>query len=157
MTFVSSTRLSQLGCGAGYALCGFRAAATGHLDCEALVRGYDAMFGVQGAPARGAVLVFARIIGSIGRRRICLAAPGCCGVTCDELSVIAVLAAAQAQDLARRDAHLLWLLARRDGDAAGEAASALAARFSSVGLEIAAPPVERYDAENARPLKALHA
>ncbi len=157
MTFVSSTSLSQLGCGAGYALWGFRAAAIGHLDCGALARGYDAVFGAHGAQARCAVLVFARLIGSAGRRRICLGAPGCCGVTCDELSIVAVLAAAQAGDIGRRDAHLLWLLARRDGDAAGEAASSLARRFSAIGLEIKPPPVELYDAASARPLEAFRA
>lgn len=157
MTFVSHMRISQLGCGAGYALWGFRAAAVGHVDCPALASGYDNVFGAQGAAARGAVLVFARIIGSAGNRRISLGAPGCCGVTSDELSVVAVLAAAQEEDADRRDAHLLWLLARRDRKAAGAAADAAAARFAAAGLTIKSPPIELYDAQKARPLEACRA
>lgn len=152
MTYVSSFSISQLGCGAGYALWGFRAAAIGHLDCDALTRGYDSVFGAESAPARGAVLVFARIIGSVGKRRIMLGAPGSGGVTSDELSIIAVLAAAQAQEPERRDAHLLWLLARRGGETAGAAADAVALRFTSAGLAINAPPIELHDSKNAGPL-----
>ena len=152
MTYVSSFSISQLGCGAGYALWGFRAAAIGHLDCCALTRGYDGAFGAESASTRGAVLVFARIIGSVGRRRIMLGAPGCGGVTCDELSIIAVLAAAQARQPERRDAHLLWLLARRGCETASAAADAVALRFTSAGLAIKAPPIELHDPKKAKPL-----
>lgn len=152
MTYVSSFSISHLSCGAGYALWGFRAAAIGHLDCCALTRGYDSAFGAQSAPARSAVLVFARIIGSVGKRRIMLGAPGCGGVTCDELSIIAVLAAAQAREPERRDAHMLWLLARRGCETAGAAADAVATRFTAAGLVINAPPIELYDPRKAKPL-----
>ena len=152
MTYVSSFSISQLGCGAGYALWGFRAAAIGHLDCCALTRGYDSAFGAESAPARGAVLVFARVVGSVGNRRITLGAPGCGGATCDELSIIAVLAAAQNKDPELRDAHLLWLRARRGCKTAGAAADAVATRFTSAGLIINAPPIELFDPRKAKPL-----
>ena len=156
MTFVSSLTIPQLGPGAGYALWGFRAAAIGHFDCAALVRGFERIFEERSATARTAVFCFARAIGSCGKRRIGLGEPGCCGVTSDELSVVAVLAAAQNKDAERRNAHLLWLLGRRENQAASAAADAVGAVFSAAGLVIEQPPVQLYTPQEAKPFEVLH-
>lgn len=156
MTFVSSLTIPQLGPGAGYALWGFRAAAMGHFDCAVLVRGFERLFAEQSATARTAVFCFARAIGSYGKRRIGLGEPGCCGVTSDELSVVAVLAAAQNKDADRRDAHLLWLLGRRDSHAARASADAVGSVFNSVGLVIEQPPVQLYTPQAAKPFEVHH-
>ena len=152
MTFVASMTMPQLGGGAGYALWAFRAAAIGHFDCPALVRGFDRLFEEKSVTARGALLNFARAIGSHGHRRIGLAEPGCCGVTSDELSIVAVLAAAQKQDAERRDAHLLWLLGRRDFRIAATTADTVGVAFESIGLSIDQPPIQLYESEAAKPL-----
>ena len=52
MTFVASMTMPKLGCGAGYALRAFRAAAIGHFDGPALVRGFDRLFEDRSAAAR---------------------------------------------------------------------------------------------------------
>ena len=155
MTFVASLTIPQLGCGAGYALWAFRAAAIGHFDCPALVRGFDRVFEERSADARGALLHFARAIGSLGNRRIGLGQPGCCGVTSDELSIVAVLAAAQNQENERRDAHLLWLLGRRDAEIAATTADTVGAAFKSGGLIIDQPPIQLYQPHAAKPLTVI--
>ena len=148
MTFVASLTIPQLGCGAGYALWAFRAAAIGRIDCPALVSGFDRLFEERSAEALGALLRFTRAIGTDGRRRIGLGHPGCCAVTSDELSVVAVLAAAQKQEDERRDAHLLWLLGRRDVRSAATTADAVGGAFKSIGLGIDQPPIQLYAASN---------
>ena len=148
--------MPQLGCGAGYALWAFRAAAMGHFDCPALVRGFDRLFEDQSAAARSALLHFTRTIGTHGHRRISLAEPGCCGVTSDELSVVAVLAAAQRKDDKRRDAHLLWLLGRRDFPVAATTADAVGAAFKTVGLAIDQPPIRLYEHHSAKPFEVIN-
>ena len=141
MTFASMTTL-QLGCGARCALRAFRATATGHADCPVLARGFDQLFQDRSVEAREALFYFTRVIEAYGKRRIDLAEPGCCGVTGDELSIIAALAAAQNKEDARRDAHLSWLLARRDCRVAAITADAVGAAFTSGGLRIDPPPLE---------------
>ena len=155
MTFVASLTIPQLGCGAGYALWAFRAAAIGRFDCPALIRGFDRVFEDRSADARGALLNFARAIGSQGNRRIGLGQPGCCGVTSDELSIVAVLAAAQNRDNDRRDAHLLWLLGRRDVRIAATTANAVGAAFKSGGLMIDPPPIQLYEPQAAKPFTII--
>lgn len=155
MTFVASMTMPQLGCGAGYALWAFRAAAIGHFDCPALVRGFDRVFEDRSAEARGALLQFARAIGSCGGRRIGLGQPGCCGVTNDELSIVAVLAAAQNKEDARRDAHLSWLLGRSNVRVAATTADAVGAAFRSGGLMIAQPPIQLYEPQEAKPFEVI--
>ena len=151
MTFVASLTIPQLGCGAGYALWAFRAAAIGHFDCPALVRGFDRAFADRSLEARDALYYFARAIGSRGNRRIGLGQPGCCGVTSDEMSIVAVLAAAQDKDDARRDAHLLWLLGHRDVGNAATTADAVGAAFKSRGLMIDQPPIQLCKPQDAKP------
>ncbi|MEO0399524.1 MAG: hypothetical protein AAF224_08915 [Pseudomonadota bacterium] len=150
MSFVSTMTIPQLGLGAGYALWGFRAAAVGQIECPALVRGYRRLFEKSADDALSAVLVFARTIGSEGVRRIGLGVPGCCGVTSDELSIAAVLSAAQAEDTSRRDAHLLWLLGCTGDGASARAADDVAAAFLVSGLVIEQPPVELQSNPNPR-------
>lgn len=157
MTFVRSMRLPDLGVGAGYALWGFRAAAVHHGDCPALVEAFQQTFGEEGSEALFALHVLARILGRDGGRRIALAAPGCCRVTADELSIVAALAAAQEKAEARRDAHLSWLMGGRAEERARGAADLVAASFARASLKIDAPGVEVSAAPAPRALRIRHA
>ena len=142
MAFVSQVTIPSLGSGAAYAIWGFRSSALGHGHCSVLLRGFDNAFGELGAPALGALRFLARTLGSEGGRRICLATPGCCGVTCDELSIVAMLAAAQAKESFRRDAHLRWLMGGRGEEMARAAADAVGHTFQEAGFMIEPPEVE---------------
>ncbi|MEM9617781.1 MAG: hypothetical protein AAF936_07435 [Pseudomonadota bacterium] len=157
MTFVRSLTLQQLGTGAGFAIWGFRAIAIGHSDCPALLRGYERMFGEDYPPALGALHLLARSIGCRGGRRVSLAAPGCCGVTADELSLIAMLSAAQKHNPDRRDAHLRWLTGGRIETAAQSAADAIGEIFWKADVSIKAPSVELWSSEQQTPHRYHHA
>jgi len=140
--FLEHPRLTDLGFGAGFALWGFRSCARSQERCCVIVRGFQRTFGPDAPLAVGGLLALARILGVDGRRKIRLAAPGCIRLTSDELSVIAVLAAAQAHDEIRLEAHLSWLLA-----CAPERRACIAARrtgrvFAAAGMTIAAPELD---------------
>lgn len=155
MTFVASLTIPQLGVGAGYALWGFRAIAIGHRDCPALVRGFERLFEEKSTAARNAVYQFAGAISTCGNRRIAVAEPGSCGVTSDELSIVAVLAAAQRSDAERRDAHLLWLLAQRKNESAGRAADSVGLMFKAAGLLIDQPPIQLFTPRQSNTLEIV--
>jgi hypothetical protein len=81
----------------------------------------------------------ARALGVAGGRALVLGTPSCSAVTVDEFGVIAALAAAQAGDGARRNAHVAWLAAGKGEIEIRGAAEALAEAFSDLGLGIALP------------------
>lgn len=141
MTFVKSLTVHQLGEGAALALDAFRIMAAGS-DPGAVVAAFDARFGFAGRAALGALQLLVREIGTAGGRRVTIACPGCCRMTGDELSVLALLAAAQRRDHQRLGAHLYWLLAGRDSETARVSALAAAGLFRGAGLSIADPPVD---------------
>ncbi len=157
MTFISSLTIPQLGVGAAHALWGFRAAAVGHIECPTLARGYHQACGPHGVEALSAILVFARTIGANGARRIGLATPGCCGVTADEVSVVGALAAAQAGEDDKRDAHLEWLLVRGGCAEAISAADGVARVFSACGVAIDAPSATVWRRDDDTPLTVHYA
>jgi len=140
----------DLGSGAGFALWAFRAAAVGHMGCCALVRGYENEFGERAGRALSAVHRLARVIGREGGRVITLSHPGCGRVTADELSLVAALAAAQAGDAGKRNAHLSWLMCARAEETARAIADEIGALFKESGLVITAPPIELSPAQSQR-------
>ncbi|MEM9618372.1 MAG: hypothetical protein AAF936_10465 [Pseudomonadota bacterium] len=142
MTFTTSVAISELGSGAGYALWGFRAAATGHADCPTLVDGFKNVFGDYGCPALGGLQLLARELGMSGGRKIKVACPGCYYTTADELSILALLSAAQVQDESRCRAHVAWLMCGKGEDGGLSAAAGVGCVFNSAGMQIAAPQVE---------------
>lgn len=142
MSFIHSMTMPQLGRGAGYAVWAFRAIAIGHGDCPSLLKGYEMVFGDHHRPALGAVQLLVRAIGNEAGRRFSVGAPGCCGVTADEVCLVAMLAAAQDYDADRRDAHVRWLTIGKGGVIVQIAADAVGAAFRKAGLSIDQPPVE---------------
>lgn len=141
-SFVEGISLASLGYGAGMALWSFRACARGQAGCCIVVDSYRRIFDADGPGALGAVLDLARALGRDGRRTIGVAMPGCAGVTADELSLIAALAAAQARDEERRDAHLAWLFGCAPQVHAVVASDRVGYFYATRGLTIGAPQVE---------------
>ncbi|MEO1311332.1 MAG: hypothetical protein AAFV51_10250 [Pseudomonadota bacterium] len=141
MSIVPLLKLPELGSGGAVAVWAFRATVAGQSDCPALTRGYRDLLGEHGEPALRAIETLVAAIAQDGRRRrVGLAPPGCCCVTADELSIVAVLAAAQAGDRERLTAHLRWIVGRETAGTLG-AVCAVAAVFSKAGLPITAPEV----------------
>lgn len=134
--------LPGLGTGAGFALWCFRAMAWGCTGCKVLCNGFDRAFGDDGPRAFEKMRDFTKLLGNAGSHRIHLAGSGCCRVTADELSVVAVLAAAQDHDYERCKAHLSWLMGRCEDSVAVTAACRVASVFRVARLQINAPSIE---------------
>jgi len=107
---MSDVLLTELGPATALALVGFRAHAFGRADCCCVRSGFSAALGRDAHEALAVLLVFTRIMGHEGGRKISLAAPGCGRMTRDELSIACAFSAAQAWDDVAMDAHLSWLL-----------------------------------------------
>lgn len=137
--FVDGITVPDLGFAAGMALWGFRACARGQVMCCAVIHGFERVFGDDAPMALAALYALSRTLGTRGRRTVSLAAPGCAGVTADELSLAALFAAGQAGDAEKRDAHLAWLFAGGAPAAAARAADRLGLVFAKHGLAIRAP------------------
>lgn len=135
----SDTLLPQLGPATGLLILGFRANAFGQSDCCCVQSGFRAALGRDADEALGDLLVFTRLMGRSGRRRIALTAPGCERMTRDELSLASGLAAAQAWDLDSRDRHLGELLAGPPTDALTELVTRIADTFAGHGLAFHVP------------------
>lgn len=156
MALTTTVKIPDLGPGAGYALWGFRAAAIGHAPCSVLVRGYEEVFGNYGRPALSGLHLLARTLGSQGGRRITLAWPGCCRTTADELSVVALLSAAQVEDDALCSAHLSWLMCGRNEEEAKTAAVSVGTIFASAGMTIEKPKLEISGPRADKPFTSFH-
>jgi hypothetical protein len=88
----------------------FRAEVCSAGDGGIVRRQFEQACGVVGGEALNALIVFVRELARRGRRRIGLRPPGAYRLSRDEQLVLAVFAAAQAQDYARMEAHLTWLV-----------------------------------------------
>jgi hypothetical protein len=138
--FIDGLNLPDLGFGASMAFWGFRACARGQAMCCAVIHGFERVFEDDAPAVLAALLTLSRQLGGRGRRKIGLAAPGCAGVTADELSIAAVFAAAQTGDVERRDAHLAWLFAGRVPTGAATAADRLGLLFEKRSIKLRARP-----------------
>ena len=90
-------------------LFGFRALAFELGACPLVRRAFRQACG--GGEALGALEVFVRELARHGRRKVTLGGPGSLPLSRDEQLILALFAAAQAEDYARLEAHLAWLLA----------------------------------------------
>jgi len=158
MSFVNAMTLFDFGHGASFALWSFRAIATGAGQCLCPVRrGFDATFGSDSQATLDAMATLAHCLGNVGGRKITLAPSGCCRVTCDEVSIIAILAAGQKRDAMLFEAHLTWLMCGKGKEHARHAAVAVAELFQCAGLEIDSPAAEISLPRDARCLRVFHA
>ncbi len=87
-----------------------RVTASGRRDCPIVKAAFADACQPVGAEALNAFVVFVCELARQGRRRILLAPAGCFSVTPDEMSIIAVFAAAQERAHDRLDAHMTWLV-----------------------------------------------
>jgi hypothetical protein len=103
--------LRDLDYGEHLVLWSFRALASGRGECPVTRREFDHACGALAGEARNALFVFVQQLAMRGRRSITLAPPGCLSITRDEQLLLALFAAAQANDEDRFSAHFSWLAA----------------------------------------------
>lgn len=132
---------------------GVRAMAFEVGACPLVRRQFERACGMAGFEALNALEVFVRELARRGRRKVTLCVPGSYRLSRDEQLVVAIFAAAQAEDYARLEAHLAWLLADACQPPFPAAACLVAQAFAMNGLilrvpDIAPPPVaiETYEA-----------
>jgi len=140
---ISNVHITDLGPATGLAILGFRAHAFGRGDCCCVRSGFSAALGSDADEALQDLLVFTRILGCEGDRKIGLAAPGYGRLTRDELSIACAFSAAQAWDDVAMDAHLSWLL----GGSVSQSLKAIVLKigdmFAGHGMAIDAPTEAR--------------
>lgn len=127
----------------------FRASAFGAGDCHLIRRHYEESCGPLGLEALTALQVFVRELGVSGRRKVTLAAPGSYRLTRDEQSILALFAAAQAEDYVRMEAHLAWLLADQPRAPFAAAACLTAQALGMNGYVLRLPPMDAGPATSA--------
>jgi hypothetical protein len=142
----SPAHLRNLSQGEHMLVWGFRALAFGVGDCPLVRRQYEGACGVTGSEALNALEVFVRELARRGRRKVTLCVPGSYRLSRDEQLIVAIFAAAQAEDYARLEAHLAWLLADACQPPFPAAACLVAQAFAMNGLilrvpDMAPPPV----------------
>ena len=128
----------------------FRAIAMGAADCRLVRRQFDMACGPAGSEALAALNVFVRELGLNGRRKVTLAAPGSARLTRDEQLILALFAAAQAEDYGRLEAHLAWLLADTPRSPFPAAACLTAQALAMNGFFLRAPQIEAAPAAEVR-------
>ena len=135
----SDITLPELGTGAGLCVWGLRALISQHEKCFAIHEGFQRAVNQDAVPAIQSLKTFARSLGSDGRRKILLSAPGHIHMTNDEVSIVASLSAAQDDRPDLMEAHLSWILAGRVFEHTCVAAKTFADIFSHHKPEIRRP------------------
>lgn len=148
---IAPAQLCDLLQGEHMLLWAFRATAFGAGDCHLIRRQFEESCGPMGVQALAALSVFVRELGQGGRRKVTLAAPGSYRLTRDEQSILALFAAAQAEDYIRMEAHLAWLLADTPRAPFPAAACLIAQALEMHGFVLRLPPMEAGPAPAACP------
>lgn len=108
-----------------------RRAAAGHDGCALTRRDFAVAFPGDADEVLVTFRAFLQALACAGRRKLRIGLPGLPAATADEAWLIALLAAAQAADDARFDAHLCWLTR-----AAARGAVAITARALATALAV---------------------
>ena len=151
--FRKDVHVSDLSDGASLFLMTFRGLAFAGEGCQCLKKVYENQFGEHASTVLRDIQSFIRVVGSSGQRRVRLAQPGCGRITHDEVSLLAIVNAAQDYDHQRLDSYLCWLLKASHTGACVEPATRVANWFSSIGLSVLPPEnvsaAERIEADQA--------
>ena len=147
-------QLADLTQGEHMLLWGFRAVAFGRSDCRLVRQTFDDACGPIGREIRTALSVFVRELGVTGRRKVSLGAPGSFRLTRDEQLILAVFAAAQAEDYPRLEAHLTWLTAEGPRAPFPACACLVAQGLALNGLLLRLPAAETPQAPALAPARA---
>jgi hypothetical protein len=135
----ASRVLQLVGRAEGVVFGAWRRLAAGEGGSPLLARDFARVFGEDAVELLAVFCTFLQALAYGARRRLALGIPGCAGLTLDERQLLALLAAAQAGDEARFEAHLSWLVGRERRQGAAIAARALATALALHELRLALP------------------
>ena len=142
------SEVSDLSEGARLALWSMRALATGTREALTVRWKFEHEFGATAGDLFADLTRFMTALNAHCRREISLAPIGCEKLMADERSLVAVLGAAQAEDMECLMAHLRWLLVGGPQSTIVLAAMRLTARLAGLGCPVEFPaavvsPVKR--------------
>jgi hypothetical protein len=141
MSQAAPDRLCALTRGEHMLLWAFRASACGAGRCGLVRRQFEDSCGPNGPEAINALLVFVRELALQGRRTVSVCVPGSHRLSRDEQLVLAIFAAAQAEDYPRMEAHLAWLVGAEPPHVFGAIACLIADTFALNGLVLRVPDI----------------
>jgi hypothetical protein len=144
----------SLGTGARMLIHGVRRMAFGGDSCPITRREFAAALGASADDALAAFRCFFRAVAAFGRRRLAIGFPGAGTVTHDERLLVAVFAAAQANEQDRLAAHLRWLTAGGEHRVLAATAAVIGKALAAAGHDLA-PPAPLSPAPISRPQLAL--
>lgn len=147
---VANIRLSDLPFSSAFSLWGFRAIATGHVNCPAVINGYHRALGQHAEKSYKALKNFVFSLSRSGRRSIKIAMPGCLGVTADELSILGAIHAAQTQQNSLLRSHLSWLLGSTKMTLAYHSTMGFGLSILDAGLCVSKPALNIQSSDNAQ-------
>ena len=100
---------AELGQGGQLLVATWRRLAVGDDACPLIAREFTRACGEDGAEVLATLSCFLRALAYAGRRRLRVGRPGLAGLTGDERQLLALIAAAQADDDGLVELHLHWL------------------------------------------------
>lgn len=131
--------LTDLNSAAAFTLWGFRALANGCHNCGIIKEGYGRAFGSAAETGFHCLQGMVFSIAHNSRRRIQLYASGCINVTCDELSLLAAIEAAQNEQDELLEFRLSWLLGTAHVNNTSNAIKAFGLILKSEDLRVKLP------------------
>ncbi|HUN50228.1 MAG TPA: hypothetical protein VMU42_03900 [Candidatus Sulfotelmatobacter sp.] len=135
---------SGLGCAEHLLVWSLRHLVAGRGDCPLIADAFSAACGEDAAEVFATFRVVIRMLVYAGRRRLCVARPGQNGVSACERQLLNIIAAVQAGDRPRFEAHLSWLARAEARHELAMAVQAVARALSThqliLPLPAAAPP-----------------
>ncbi len=132
--------ITDLGASAGYFVWGMRACIRGQASDSIVEKAFSEVFGHDAASILADIHALAALVGKSARNRPTIGAPGCACLTPHEISMVRILASAQAGEGAAVEAHLVWMVTPQDRAVLKVLIHYLADRFTCHGLVINPPP-----------------
>jgi hypothetical protein len=117
----------------------WRKIVTGRNGCPLIAWEFSKLCGEDAADVLATFCTFLSALAYVARRPVHVGYPGYPGLTADERQFLTLIAAAQANDEARFEAHLRWLARAELRPALAIAARALAAALKAHDLNLPLP------------------
>lgn len=147
-THIGNIRLTDLAFASRFSIWWFRAVATGHHRCPAVIAGYRQALNEQAESAYQALQDFVCLMAQSGRRSIKISLPGCLKVTADELSILSAIHAVQTDQYLLVKSHLNWLLGSHSDPVVFHAVTSFGSALAEGGVTVPIPDIQLQSARS---------
>ena len=138
---VNDMRLKDLGSAGGMTGWGVRASVLGKGEAPEVIESFEWAVGADARRMLDEIATFVTSMASDGRRKVQICCPCSHGVSADEVSLAAMLEAAQSGRFDEMQAHATWLYAAGMPSTAAESACRIGALYASHGLFLRRLPI----------------